>query len=79
MLAEKSSSLTDLFKFKPKREGRKCLPIVYNENYDISLWKLERWHPFDTHKWSKINNKLEEYFEVFEKNYKILFTNCSFC
>ncbi len=65
MLAEKPICLTDLFKFKPKREGRKYLPVVYNENYDISLWNLERWHPFDTHKWSKIHDRIQAYFEVF--------------
>jgi hypothetical protein len=65
MLAENPNSLKDLFKFKPKKEGRKCVPIVYNANYDISFLKLEKLHPFETHKWSKINNKLEEYFEVF--------------
>jgi hypothetical protein len=65
MLAENPKSLTELFKFKSKKDGRKYVPIVYNENYDISFLKLEKLHPFDTHKWSKINNKLEEYFEVF--------------
>jgi hypothetical protein len=58
MLAEKPICLTDLFKFNPKKEGKKYLPIVYNENYDISLWNLERWHPFDTHKWSKIHDQV---------------------
>jgi hypothetical protein len=67
MLAEKSSSLTNLFGFKLKKEGRNYLPIVYNENYDISFWKLEKLHPFDTHKWSKVNKKLEKYFEVFRR------------
>jgi hypothetical protein len=60
----KSKPLTDLFKFKPKKEGRKYLPIVYSDNYDISFWKLERFHPFDTHKWNKVHNILEKYFEV---------------
>ncbi len=60
--------LTDLFKFKPKKEGIIYLPIVYNVNYDINFWKLEKWHPFDTHKWSKIHNKIEEYFEVLEND-----------
>jgi hypothetical protein len=56
MLTEKPICLTDLFKFKPRKEGRRCLPIVYDQNYGISLWNLERWHPFDTHKWNKIHN-----------------------
>jgi hypothetical protein len=56
MLTEKLIYLTDLFKFKPRKEGRKYLPIVYDQNYGISLWNLERWHPFDAHKWNKIHN-----------------------
>jgi hypothetical protein len=67
-LSENANSLTDLFKFNPKKEGRKYLPIIYNENYDISFWKLEGFHPFDTHKWNKVHNILENYFEVFVIN-----------
>jgi hypothetical protein len=72
MWSELSDSLTDIFEFKLEREGRYYLPIVYNENYDISFWNLERCHPFDAHKWKKIHNKIDEYFEVYFKfQYKL--------
>ena len=66
-MAESSTSLTSLFMAKPEIEGRKCLPIVYNVNYDISFWNLESWHAFDTRKWGKIHNKIKEHFQVFKR------------
>ncbi len=41
---------------------QKKIPIVYSDNYDITLFGLQRLHPFDSEKYSKIasqlNNKL---------------------
>ncbi|MDP3889410.1 MAG: histone deacetylase [bacterium] len=40
-------------------QSHKKLPIVYHDNYDISFWKLEKLHPFDTQKYSKVYHYLQ--------------------
>lgn len=35
-------------------------PIVYNPNYNISVFGIEKVHPFDTEKWGKVNRILIE-------------------
>lgn len=35
-------------------------PILYSPNYDISFWKLETIHPFDSSKWRRIYELLKE-------------------
>jgi histone deacetylase 11 len=35
------------------------VPFVYNANYDISFFGIEKIHPFDTHKYSKVANYLK--------------------
>ncbi len=62
--SKESKSVADLFKLKLRKFGTKYLPIVYSDNYDISLWKLEALHPFDVHKWKKVDDILEKYFEA---------------
>jgi histone deacetylase 11 len=37
------------------------LPIVYSPSYDIDLFGIEKVHPFDTKKWSKIAASLSEF------------------
>lgn len=41
------------------KEGEK-LPIVYSDNYDITLFGIQNLHPFDTQKYSKIAWHLDE-------------------
>jgi len=38
------------------------LPIVYHDKYDISFGGIERLHPFDTHKYSKVHTYLSKQF-----------------
>ena len=33
---------------------QKPIAIVYNKNYDVGFWGLEKWHPFDGAKYSKV-------------------------
>lgn len=35
-------------------------PIIYSSNYDISFFKLESIHPFDSSKWRKVFEFLKE-------------------
>jgi histone deacetylase 11 len=35
-------------------------PILYSPNYDISFWKLESVHPFDSSKWRRVYELLKE-------------------
>lgn len=37
------------------------LPIIYSPSYDIDLFGIEKVHPFDTKKWSKIAASLTEF------------------
>ena len=35
-------------------------PILYSPNYDISFWKLETIHPFDSSKWRRVFELLKD-------------------
>ena len=35
-------------------------PIVYSSNYDISFYKMESLHPFDSSKWRRVFQFLQE-------------------
>ena len=35
-------------------------PILYSPDYDISFWKLETIHPFDSTKWKRVYHLLTE-------------------
>lgn len=35
-------------------------PILYSSDYDISFWKLETIHPFDSSKWRRVYELLVE-------------------
>jgi len=39
------------------------IPFVYNDAYNIRFFGLEKLHPFDTHKYSKIVERLKERFK----------------
>src|SRR5687768_11824422 len=45
------------------------LPIVYSPGYNISLWGLEKLHPFDSKKYEHVFEKLRERFGWTEKDY----------
>lgn len=54
----------ELFQYKlPKKENMFILPLVYSPMYDISFYRLETLHPFDTKKWSRIARLLIDYFK----------------
>ena len=35
-------------------------PIIYSSNYDISFFRLERLHPFDSSKWRRVFELLQQ-------------------
>jgi len=40
--------------------NKRKYPIVFNYEYAVSIFGIEKYHPFDTHKWPKVFNKLIE-------------------
>ena len=47
------------------------LPIIYNEEYNISIIGLENFHPFDTKKYEKVYEHLTETFSLNEDDFYI--------
>jgi histone deacetylase 11 len=43
-----------------RNDFKRNFPIVYSEGYHISFMGLEKLHPFDSHKYRRINNFLRE-------------------
>lgn len=40
------------------------VPIIYHENYNITLYGIERFHPFDSCKYEKVFNKLSKNYSL---------------
>jgi hypothetical protein len=49
--------------FSKPKQILSYLPIIYNNNYDISFGYIEKVHPFDTRKWGKIFHLLKVWVE----------------
>lgn len=45
------------------------LPIVYHEKYDISMFGVEKIHPFDSTKYSKVYNSLCQKLQLHEQHF----------
>jgi len=61
--------LGTVFVFFPKQESEEQahfgdLPIIYHHDYNLSLWGIENFHPFDSKKYKKVFNKLEKEFSI---------------
>lgn len=52
-------------KVKRRKEDSnfEVIPIIYNPNYDVKFFKIERLHPFDTRKWGRISHHIRSYLE----------------
>lgn len=48
------------------------IPIVYHKKYDISFLGIEKFHPFDTHKYSKIDLHIRDSIGLFKSAFPTL-------
>lgn len=52
-------------------EATSSLPIVFHPNYDISFFGIEKMHPFDTKKYSKIAQHLQKTCNIKSQDFQI--------
>ena len=61
--------LVTVFIFYPNQERKETphygkVPIIYHQDYNISLWGIENFHPFDSSKYAKVFKKLSKEFSL---------------